>query len=259
MNLPKTVITLFALSVLFSTPALKADWEEDLTVKSDPLAVQPAAMNESDPYEAYNRQMFAFNMGFHDLIGKPVVDLYRDYMPTPAQTGLNNFFSNLETPLDALNSFLQGKGQQGFENIMRFSLNSTFGLLGILDVATPAGLEEKEEDFGQTLYVWGVWNESSFIMMPFIGPYTTRGLFGKVSDGYMDPVYYLDEEDRLNQTALFAGDAFLSYAKAAPAIEGLKSQPDPYIFMRESYLQYRTNLIYDGHPPQPNLDDFNFE
>lgn len=230
---------------------------------ADPLmenetSVPAETMNAQDPYESYNRTIYDFNMGFHDLIGEPVTTAYLDYMPSPVQTGVENFFDNLSTPLDAVNSFLQGKGEQGFESIMRFALNSTFGLGGLLDIATPAGLQKKQEDFGQTLYVWGVWDEASFVMVPFIGPYTTRSLFGQVGDSTMDPVYTATEWD-LNRNVLFVGDAFVDYAKATPLIEEMRRQPDPYIFMRESYLQYRTNLIYDGNAPQANLDDFDFE
>jgi phospholipid-binding lipoprotein MlaA len=253
----KRIVMLLAWSALPFTGFLQADWQSDL------VAVQPVdersavIMNEQDPYEPFNRKMYAFNMGFHDAIGGPVAHLYLDYVPSPLQTGLSNFFSNLGQPISSLNSFLQGKGQEGLEGIMRFSLNSTLGLFGILDIATPAGLTPEKEDFGQTLSVWGLWDEASFVMLPFLGPYTTRSLFGSVSDSYADPVYHVDDGE-LRQTPLYVGDAFVSYVKATPLIDELRQQPDPYIFMRESYLQYRTNLIYDGNPPQPALDDFDF-
>ncbi|MDG6778766.1 VacJ family lipoprotein [Thiomicrorhabdus sp. zzn3] len=237
-----------------------ASWEDDLAPpakKTDSSAM--VMMNPQDPYESYNRKMFTFNMAFHDAIGEPVAKAYLNYVPQPAQTGIQNFFSNLGMPLNVMNSFLQGKGQEGFEGIMRFTLNSTFGLFGLLDIATPAGLELKKEDFGQTLAVWGVWDEASFVMLPFIGPYTTRSLFGWGVDSYSDLLYQMVDGDDVNRPALAFGDAFVSYTKATPLIDELRQQPDPYIFMRESYLQYRTNAIYDGHPPQPKLDDFDFE
>lgn len=253
----------FTLSIgflaYFSISPSYSDWEEDLVFKNQKnVAADRHTMNSKDPFESYNRQMFAFNMAFHDSIGKPATDVYLNYVPTPAQTGLGNFFSNLGMPLNIANSFLQGKVQQGLEGFMRFSLNSTLGLLGLLDIATPAGLELKKEDLGQTLYVWGLWDEASFVMLPILGPYTTRSLFGDIGDSSYDPAYDLIHDD-FNRNSFVITKGFISYAKAAPLIESLKSQPDPYIFMRESYLQYRTNLIYDGNPPQPKLDDFNFE
>ncbi|HHT00612.1 MAG TPA: VacJ family lipoprotein [Thiomicrospira sp.] len=222
-------------------------------------AQKPAeTMNALDPYENYNRAVFDFNMKFHNAIGEPVTMAYLDYVPSPAQTGIKNFFSNLTTPLDALNSFLQGKGEEGLSGIMRFAINSTFGLGGLLDIATPAGLPKKEEDFGQTLYVWGVWDEASFLMIPFFGPYTTRSFIGDFADNGVDPIYTMTDTD-MNRTAIYFGDVFIKYTVITPLIDEVRQQPDPYIFMRESYLQYRTNLIYDGNPPQADLDDFDFE
>ncbi len=253
------MILCLSFLTIFGYSNVQAGWEEDLVYKPETKQTGNApTMNARDPYESFNRKIFAFNMGFHDLIGEPVAKAYLNYVPQPAQTGISNFFSNLTMPLNFTNSFLQGKIQEGLAGVMRFTINSTFGLLGLLDIATPAGLELKKEDLGQTLYVWGVWDEASFIMLPFLGPYTTRSLFGKIGDNSYDPTYKLLHED-INRNAIFLGDAFVSYTKATPLIDQLKTQPDPYIFMRESYLQYRTNLIYDGHPPQPKLDDFDFE
>jgi len=231
-----------------------SDIDTTLQVVEEPAET----MNPLDPYESFNRSIYDFNMGFHDLVGDPVTSAYLDYVPSPAQTGIKNFFNNLSTPLDALNSLLQGKVEDGLSNFMRFTINSTFGLGGVLDIATPAGLPEKPEDFGQTLYVWGVWDEATFVMVPFLGPYTTRGLFGKLTDNAVDPVYTALDTN-LKKTPIFIGDAFVTYAEASPLVEEVRSQPDPYVFMRESYLQYRTNLIYDGQPPQADLDDFDFE
>ncbi|MEA3406376.1 MAG: VacJ family lipoprotein [Pseudomonadota bacterium] len=237
--------------------SLNSQAKDQESIVSEP-SVPAQTMNALDPYEDFNRSIYSFNMGFHDLIGEPVANAYLEYVPSPAQTGFKNFFTNLSTPLDALNSFLQGKGEQGLEGIMRFVINSTFGLGGLLDIATLAGLPEKKEDFGQTLYVWGIWDEASFVMVPFLGPYTTRSLLGKVSDSSVDPIYTAADME-LNRNVMFLGDAFVNYTEVTPLIEELRRQPDPYIFMRESYLQYRTNLIYDGNAPQANLDDFDFE
>lgn len=216
-------------------------------------------MNDKDPYESYNRAIFKFNMGFNDVIGMPVANAYNNYVPSPAQKGIKNFFQNLKEPLNIVNATLQGKPKEALTSFMRLSINTVFGLFGLLDIATPAHLKYQDEDLGQTLYKWGVWDKSSFIMMPIFGPYTTRELVGGSIDSVYDPTYpYLIKTSTAGRIGFFVGEKFVDYTDAVKLIPELKSQPDPYIFMRESYLQYRTNLIYDGHPPQPKLDDFDF-
>jgi len=218
------------------------------------------AMNTEDPYESFNRVMFDFNMGFNDTVGKPIADAYNGVLPQPARTGISNVFNNLTTPLSAINCFLQGKGEDGFSEIMRFTINSTFGLFGLLDIAEPAGLEPKKEDLGQTLYHWGVWTESNYLVLPIIGSYATRELTASIVESSYDPVYeiLLDDIDDSERAFIFMSDKFVRYTQVVGLIDDLKNQPDPYVFSRESYLQYRTNLIYDGNPPQTNLDDFDF-
>ena len=217
-------------------------------------------MNSNDPYENFNRSMFEFNIGFNNHVGKPLTNFYESALPQPAKTGVSNFFDNLTTPLSALNSFLQGKGEDGFSEIMRFSLNSTFGFFGLIDIASAAGLEAKDEDFGQTLYHWGVWEESSYLVLPILGPYTTRELAGGTIDTISDPVYpNIIKTDSEGRIWIFIGDKFVEYTQVAGLIDEVQNQPDPYVFARESYLQHRTNQIYDGNVPQPNLDDFDFD
>jgi len=217
-------------------------------------------MGSEDPYESFNRTMFNFNMEFNTTIGRPIAEAYSDFVPQPAQTGFKNFFNNLATPLSSLNSFLQGNVEDGLSSFMRFTINSTFGLFGLLDIATPAGLEQINEDFGQTLYKWGVWNEANYVVLPFLGPYTTRGLVSGSVEGYYDPIYpNVIDTDTQGRALLFTGKHFVNYVEAIRLIDELKNQPDPYVFARESYLQYRTNLIYNGNAPQADLDDFDFE
>lgn len=224
------------------------------------MAETKPPMNDKDPYESYNRAIYSFNLGFNDYIGEPVANAYNNYLPSPVKTGVSNFFQNLKEPLNIVNAALQGKAEATLTSFMRLAFNTTFGLFGLLDIATEAGLEYQKEDLGQTLYVWGVWEESSFFMVPILGPYTTRELVGGSIDAIYNPTYpYLIQTDLEGRTWLFIGEKFVDYTKVAHLVDEMKAQPDPYIFMRESYLQYRTNLIYDGNPPQPNLDDFNFE
>ncbi|MBD3821099.1 MAG: VacJ family lipoprotein [Thiotrichales bacterium] len=216
-------------------------------------------MNDKDPYESYNRAVFAFNMEFNDAVGMPVANAYQNYVPSPARKGISNFFQNLKEPLNVVNALFQGKPKEALSSFMRFSINSTLGLAGLLDIATPAKLKYQQEDLGQTLYKWGVWDKSSFIMLPILGPYTTRELVGGSIDSVYNPTYpYVIQTDLSGRALLFVGSKFVDYTKVVNLTGEMKSQPDPYIFMRESYMQYRTNLIYDGNPPQPKLDDFDF-
>ncbi len=230
-----------------------------LAMEENTRAVE-TVMNVEDPYEDFNRAMFDFNLKFNDTLGIPLANVYNSVIPQPAKTGISNFFDNLSTPISAINCFLQGKAEEGFSEIMRFSLNTTFGLFGLIDIADPAGLEDKNEDFGQTLYHWGFWDKSSYLVLPVVGPYTTRELVGGVADSAYDPVYpHLIKTDSHGRIWIYMGDKFVEYTKVVKLVEDIKTQPDPYIFSRESYLQHRTNQIYDGKAPQPDLDDFNFD
>ncbi|GAB6068997.1 hypothetical protein JCM30760_00940 [Thiomicrorhabdus hydrogeniphila] len=255
----KKIVLSVALSTLFFSFNSYADLEEfDVTPKKSNTPIP--AMNTEDPYESFNRTMFDFNLGFNDTVGKPVADAYNGVVPQPVRTGISNVFNNLGTPLSAVNCLLQGKVEDGLSEIMRFTLNTTFGLFGLLDIAEPAGLAPKNEDLGQTLYKWGVWNESNYLVLPILGPFTTRELVGGLTEATYDPVYneMLDVTDT-DRVMIYTGDKFVEYTKIVKILEDIKSQPDPYVFSRESYLQYRNNLIHDGHAPQPTLDDFDFE
>lgn len=248
------------LLVLFTTSLYSANTLSNVLEPNEEAVTKSAPMSNQDPYESFNRVMFDFNMGFNDTIGKPVANAYNGVIPQPIRTGVSNIFDNLQTPLSAINCFLQGKPEDGLSEIMRFTLNSTFGLFGLLDIAEPAGLSPKQEDLGQTLYHWGLWNESNYLVLPFVGPSTTRSLMGNAIESSYDPVYnnILDIENS-ERTAIYITSAFVKYTGVVNILEDIKTQPDPYVFSRESYLQYRTNLIFDGKAPQPALDDFNFE
>ena len=250
----KNPLPILLLSALLISPTIQAD-EIDNQVKN---TLPP--MSSEDPYESFNRAIFDFNMGFNDTVGEPLANVYNGVLPQPVRIGIDNFFSNLAVPLSTINSLLQGKVEDGLSGFMRFTINTTFGLFGLLDIATPAGLEPQKEDLGQTLYQWGLWNESHYLVLPFVGSYTMRELVGGAVDSAYDPVYpYVIDTDRDGRIMIYAGGKFVAYTKIVGLIADLKNQPDPYVFARESYMQYRTNLIYDGKAPKANLDDFNFD
>lgn len=241
------------------------DFEELQVVTHENIKKKPA-INPHDPYEEFNREMLKFNLTFHQMVGKPLVEIYR-VIPLPIRNSTDNFFSNLGEPLSFLNSVLQGNIEDSLSTFMRFSINSTFGILGLFDIATEAGLEEKPEDFGQTLYVWGIWTDANYLVLPLLGPSTTRDLFGKV-EGAVDPIYTHDglqyfyglDDEFETRSQLFIAKSIVKYNNAAPLVEELSNQIDPYIFAREAYRQHRINEIYNGNPPLPDIeDDFLFE
>lgn len=216
-------------------------------------ASQPATMTdpERDPWEAYNRKIHAFNMGFDRAIFKPVAKGYDVIMPDAPQRGVRNFFRNLAFPVNFLNSVLQGKMADAFTATGRFMMNSTIGLLGFFDVATKVGIEEVNEDFGQTLAVWG-WSDSRYLVMPFFGPYTVRDFLGRGFYGTFHPISYVARED--NNYVPMVLDLITLRAELLPFQKDLDAATDPYVLVRDAWLQNREYKIHDGDPPAPDYD-----
>ena len=206
---------------------------------------------ERDPWEAYNRKIHAFNMGLDRAIMKPVAKGYDYIMPDAPQRGVRNFFRNLSYPVDFINLILQGKFIESMDQTARFLMNSTIGLAGFFDVATKAGLPRHTEDMGQTLAVWG-WKDSRYLVMPFFGPYTMRDLLGRSFYGYAHPISYVARE--YNNYVPMVLDLATLRAELLPFDEQLQSAPDPYILVRDVWLQNREFNIYDGDPPAPDYD-----
>lgn len=206
---------------------------------------------ERDPWEAYNRKIHAFNMGLDRAIMRPVARGYDAIMPDAPQRGVRNFFRNLSYPVDFLNLILQGKFVESMDRTARFLMNSTVGLAGFFDVATKVGLPEHNEDFGQTLAVWG-WDQSRYLVMPIFGPYTMRDFLGRSFYGYFHPISYAAREESIYWP--IAVDLITLRAELLPFDEQVKSAPDPYILIRDVYLQNREFNIHDGDPPAPDYD-----
>ena len=206
---------------------------------------------ERDPWEAYNRKIHAFNMGLDRAVMKPVAKGYDYVMPDAPQRGVRNFFRNLSYPVDFINLILQGKFIESMDQTARFLMNSTIGLAGFFDVATKAGLPRHTEDLGQTLAVWG-WKDSRYLVMPFFGPYTMRDLLGRSFYGYAHPISYVARE--YNNYVPIVLDLVTLRAELLPFDEQLESAADPYILVRDVWLQNREFNIYDGDPPAPDYD-----
>jgi len=243
----KSDSSLFAVSFVAITLLLSGCSSKQLTEDG----VEVVEVVEVDPYEGFNRTMFSLNDGVDKYFADPVSDAYTWVTPQFVQTGVTNFFDNLKGINVVLNDLMQGKGKQGAEDTGRFLVNSTVGLLGLFDVATEIGLEQHNEDFAQTLAVWGV-SQGPYLVLPLLGPSTTRGIPGGIFDAAANPATYVGVPIQVVQmlNARANADSEINFVEEAAL--------DRYVFTRESFLQYRDNLINDG-----KIDDsdalFDFE
>lgn len=195
-----------------------------------------------DPYEGFNRAVFSFNNGVDKVLFKPLAKGYKFVTPDLAEAGVSNFFSNLLEIRNIVNAGLQGKGEKTLTYTWRFIVNSTFGLFGLLDVASEIGLETKGgEDFGQTLAAWG-FKSGAYIVIPFLGPSTVRDGFSLPVDFYLDPAN--DVDDIATRNALTFTE-IISMRAGLLDTEKLLSG-DRYVFIRDAYLQRRNYLVNDG-------------
>jgi len=208
---------------------------------------------EHDPWESTNRGLYSFNEGLDKVSFKPVAKGYVKIIPSPIRRSVTNFSRNLSTPGSAINNFLQGKPGNGFSELGRFLANSTFGIGGLFDIATRGGVEAHPEDFGQTAAVWGI-PPGPFVMLPFFGPRTVRDAATLPLDIAADPLrYYNDDTVRISLWLLRLIDL---RARLLPLEGLLQDSADPYVTVRESYLQNRVFQIHDGDPPVEDDDEF---
>jgi len=212
-----------------------------------------AAQNPSDPWENVNRRVYAFNSKADKYAFKPIAQGYKWAVPLPARMGVSNFFGNIDDVWIGFNNVLQGKPGTGISDFGRFAVNSTVGILGLFDVATDMGIEKHDEDFGQTLAVWGV-PDGPYMVLPFFGPSNVRDTSGLIVDrGVFNINYLIDSVPVRNSlTALRVVDGRASLLGAEDTLN--QASLDPYTFLRAFYQQSRRSEIYDGHPPRE--DDF---
>ncbi|MEQ1635349.1 MAG: VacJ family lipoprotein [Methylococcales bacterium] len=209
-----------------------------------------------DPYESFNRPVHKFNSKVDRYLAKPIADGYKMITPEFLQKGVNNFFNNLQDVTVVLNDILQAKFKQSAQDVGRLTINSTVGLGGLFDVASQAGLDKHNEDFGQTLAVWGL-PQGSYLVLPFLGPTTFRELPGYVVDTASNPASYLGGF----ALPLASVNALNTRANAEGSLQFINEAAlDPYVFMRESYLQWRNYQVADGQIKQDKaLDDLESE
>jgi len=198
----------------------------------------------ADPLEPFNRLMFGVNDALYFWIVKPVVGTYKAVVPEPARTGVRNFFQNLTTPVRYVNCLLQGKGDGADTELRRFLVNTTEGILGFGDPARDKyELQAVQEDLGQTLAVHGI-DQGFYIVWPFFGPSNVRDSLGMVGDMFLNPVRYVEP----TETSIYisAGKGINEGSFHIGEYEDFKSAAlEPYIAMREAYIQYRNNKIQE--------------
>jgi phospholipid-binding lipoprotein MlaA len=205
-----------------------------------------------DPLETINRQAYAFNSAVDRGVLKPAAKAYDAYAPQWFRRGVSNFFTNLGYPSTIVNQLLQGKFLEAGQDTLRFALNSTLGLAGLLDPASDANLPHHDEDLGQTLGRWGV-PPGPYLTVPLLGPASLRDAPSRVADQYLTPFYWYDYG---NERWVALGlDLVDTRARLLPLDAALDRAFDRYAFIRDAYLQRREYQVYDGNPPEEPLED----
>ncbi|MBB5390379.1 MULTISPECIES: VacJ family lipoprotein [unclassified Herbaspirillum] len=201
--------------------------------------------NPSDPLEGFNRAMFSFNDTVDKVALKPAAQAYDAVVPDPVQTGVGNFFGNIGDLWSSINQLLQGRIEQGVSTFMRVAINTTFGLGGVLDVATEARLPREKSDFGQTLGKWGV-GSGPYVVLPFFGPSTIRDTAGLPVDLYGDLwTYKRPVRWRNVGSVIRVVDRRAELLDASTLLED--AALDKYDFVRDTYLQRRQSQIDGGN------------
>ena len=208
------------------------------------IVVPSTYASDDDPLEPMNRAIFEFNEIVDDNVLKPIAKGYKYVTPDPVEVGISNFFSNLGEIGTITNDLLQLKFAQAGRDTMRFFLNSTLGIFGIFDVATPLGLSKNKEDFGQTLGFWGV-PDGPYLVLPFLGPSSLRDGPSMIVDYELSPVEQLHHEERQVLQTLDIVDTRARLLRATKILD--TAAKDKYIFIRESYLQKRESQVNDGN------------
>lgn len=214
-----------------------------------------------DPMEGYNRAVFAFNDAVDTILLEPIAMGYRFIAPKPVRIGVRNFLRNLKSPMQVVNQTLQGDLSGAGADVARFAVNSTAGVLGLIDVGAMVGLPYEQEDFGQTLGVWGI-GHGPYVVLPLFGPSSFRDATGMLVDSYADPLrlylYNTHQEEwhyaRLGLTVISTREELLDLLDDLQ-----KNSFDYYAAMRSTYIQRRAALVNDEDPElatSPAIPDF---
>ena len=240
---------LATLVIIFISFNLYAGASDDVNTSSDDFETSTFEDEIYDPLEGINRAVFGFNNVADKVILEPAAKGYKK-LPSPIQSGIGNFINNLKLPLVALNQLLQGQGKNAAESTGRFLVNSTIGIFGLVDVADNIGLEQKEEDFGQTLATWGV-GDGFYIVLPLFGPSNLRDTTGMIMTMMTDPInaYAANQGEAWAIPMRTAANAVDQRSQIIDEVNALRDNSvDYYAAVRSSYYQNRKAAIL-------NIDD----
>lgn len=222
------------------------------------LQDDPSKHIAPDPIEGLNRSIFKFNQTADKWVLKPIASAYDHSLPKPAKTGVRNFFNNLQEPLNIVNNVLQGKFDRALDSTYRFTVNSTVGILGLIDVANKLDVKPAPEDFGQTLAAWGA-KPGPYLMLPLLGPSNLRDGAGRiVTSAVYYPINEITDSSGV-RTGMVLLDVVSFRATLLRNDKVLESQLDQYAFLKRAFEQIRIDAIYDGNPPKNEeevYDDF---
>jgi phospholipid-binding lipoprotein MlaA len=222
-----------------------------------PEAAAPAGAAAGDPWEGLNRNLYAVHEGVDNAVLEPVARGYRAVTPGPVRGGVRNFLRNLRGPVILANDILQGEVGRAGTTAGRFAINTTIGIAGVFDPATSMGLERHDEDFGQTLAVWGV-PEGPYVFVPLLGPSNVRDSAGRIVDVVFDPLTWAEFDDVNSVRAARTVTAGIATREAViEAVDDVRENSlDPYVSIRSSYTLLRQSAIQNGRDDVPDLPEF---
>jgi phospholipid-binding lipoprotein MlaA len=209
---------------------------------------------DNDPFEDINKKTHDLNQTLDLQLASPVARFYKRITPDLLERGITNFTRNIEDLSIAVNNMLQGKVNEGVSDLFRFTINSTLGMAGFIDVSTGLGFEKRDEDFGQTLAVWGV-NEGPYIVLPGLGPSTFRDTLAMIPDSFLTPLWLINHDrTSYSLTAIDLVETRARYLGLESVVIG-----DEYLFYKDAYLQSREFEVKDGEIEDDfdEFDDFN--
>ena len=218
------------------------------------LLLSPFTLAEVDPFQNINEKTHNLNQTLDLQVASPVARIYKRITPDFLEKGITNFSHNIEDLSIGINNILQGKFNEGLSDFSRFTLNTSIGLLGFIDIASDLGLTKHDEDFGQTLAVWGV-PDGPYLVLPGLGPSTTRDTIAMIPDAFLTPLWLIDHDrTSYSLTAIDLIDTRARYLGLESVVIG-----DEYLFYRDAYLQSRNFEIKDGEVEDDfdDFDDFN--
>lgn len=238
----------FAAQFAFVAPAMAQQADKDDYDGYDSYYSSPI----NDPFESVNRGIFKFNEVFDTVLMKPVAKTYVFVVPEFGRDRVHSAVTNLGEPVNMLNGFLQGNPKRGFTSMWRFLINSTLGVAGLFDFAGHNfGLNHAEEDFGQTMGVYG-WGSGPYIVLPFLGPSSGRDAFGRVVDVFSNPFNYVKSDEFVYGRILVT--AIDARSRNIELIESIyRDSVDPYATIRAAYAQRRDALIRNNEPREGNV------